>query len=96
MPSFPFRIITPAGVAFDSDVDSVDVPATAGRMSVLAGHQPMVCALDKGTARVVSAKGTEEVWQLENGTLLVDRDRVSILVRQAHAVTGTAPTTTSP
>ena len=49
MNTFRLEILTPERRFLDADVELVGVQACDGRLTVLAGHAPMVAPLDAGT-----------------------------------------------
>jgi len=82
--TFRLEIVTP-GVAYPPrEVVSLNVPAEEGRLTVLARHQPFICCLAGGTARITSGEGELENWNLGPGTMTVSRDTVAVLVREAQ------------
>jgi F0F1-type ATP synthase epsilon subunit len=90
MRKFNLDIITPAGKVASRAVSFLDVPAVNGRLTVLAGHEPMVCSVDAGTVRVrEDEEASEERWETEAGTLEVSREDVTLLVRGIRS--GPAP-----
>ena len=49
MKTFRLEVLTPERQFFDGEVEQVIVEACDGRLSVLAGHAPMVAPLADGT-----------------------------------------------
>jgi len=45
-------IVTPEGVLFAGDVDSVVVPGINGEFEILNNHAPVISILDKGNIRI--------------------------------------------
>ena len=79
---FKLEVITPAGASPARMVSFLDVPAVAGRLTILANHEPMVCSLDPGSLRIREDEEiAEERWAIGSGTLEVSRDDVTLLVR---------------
>ena len=54
MRSFPLKIITPDGIAFDGEAEELIVRTTNGDMGILAGHISCVAPLGMGRATVVT------------------------------------------
>ena len=54
-----------------------------GRLTVLAGHQPLVCMLKEGEIIIDSPEGERERWQTTGGTMTVEREQVTVLVHSA-------------
>ena len=53
MSTFPLKIVTPDGVQFEGDAESLTVRTTSGDMGILAGHVNCVAPLGMGLATVV-------------------------------------------
>ena len=83
MSTFTLRIVTPALAYPDREVVSVDVPAEAGRLTVLARHQPLVCLVRKGEVRIGTGSAVE-CWQVKAGVLRVQPSNVVLLVHGAR------------
>jgi hypothetical protein len=67
MNDFELEIITPEAALPKRRATSIDVPAEFGRLMVLAGHEPFICCLREGPARVGHAMPVSGVWEDENG-----------------------------
>ena len=80
--SLGFRLLvyTPEKVFFDAEVLSVTVETPSGRLSVLAGHIPMVCALNSGKLIIKTQSGTRLAFHSE-GFMEVERDRAEIFAQ---------------
>lgn len=77
--SYPFKITTMLGVAYEGDVLSVVVPATEGEVGILANHAPMICATQPGKVTVRDAGGRETAFEVGEGTLEV-KEKSSVLL----------------
>ena len=53
MRSFPLKIVTPDGIAFDGEAEELVVRAVSGDMGILAGHISCVAPLGMGRATVI-------------------------------------------
>jgi F0F1-type ATP synthase epsilon subunit len=82
MSTFPLRIVTPDLALPPREVESLDVPAEEGRLTVLARHQPMICLVRAGRARIAAA-GRLEDWTIAAGVLRVDRQETVLLTPTA-------------
>jgi F0F1-type ATP synthase epsilon subunit len=47
--SLRLQILSPTGVVFTGDVESIIIPAHEGLMGILPGHTPLVAMLQPGT-----------------------------------------------
>ena len=56
MKSFPLKIVTPDGLVFSGEAESLTVRTTTGDLGVLAGHTDLVAPLGMGRAVVVSGE----------------------------------------
>ena len=54
MRSFPLKIVTPDGIAFDGEAEELIVRTVSGDMGILAGHISCVAPLGMGRATVVT------------------------------------------
>ncbi len=64
---------------YDGEAASLTVPASAGEMTVLPEHMPVVTTLKAGTIVVGSAEG-EKQFAIEGGVLEVRRDGATIIL----------------
>ena len=53
MRPFPLKIVTPDGIAFDGQAESVTLRTTSGDMGILAGHTNLVAPLGMGRCSLV-------------------------------------------
>jgi len=77
------KIILPEASVPPRTIQGIDVPAADGRLTLLAGHQPLIAALVAGTAIVTTLAGTREHWRLSDGALQMEGDTATLLVTEA-------------
>ncbi|MCX6820288.1 MAG: hypothetical protein NT019_03355 [Candidatus Adlerbacteria bacterium] len=66
---------------FDGEAVSVTVPGTAGEMTVLTHHEPVITTLKKGTIIVRELNDIEpREFPIESGVLEVRSDGATILL----------------
>ncbi|MEI6864282.1 MAG: F0F1 ATP synthase subunit epsilon [Candidatus Adlerbacteria bacterium] len=66
---------------FDGEAVSVTVPGTAGEMTVLTHHEPIITTLKKGTIIVRELNDIEpREFPIESGVLEVRSDGATILL----------------
>lgn len=53
MSSFPLKIVTPDGIAYEGPAEAVTVRTTTGDLGILAGHISCVAPLGMGRAAIV-------------------------------------------
>ena len=76
------RIVTPAGVAFERDVNYVNLPTPEGSVGVLANHAPMLCAVGRGRIRL-RFEGGESAFSVAGGVASVQDNEVTVLAEEA-------------
>ena len=79
MKTFQLEIVTPQGVAYKGDAVQLSVRAVSGSMSVLAGHIPLVTALNNGVCRVYKEEGVPMEADCSGGMLSVTKENVRLL-----------------
>jgi F-type H+-transporting ATPase subunit epsilon len=77
------RVIAPDKTVWDSEAEEVILPSTTGQLGILAGHAPLLTALDIGVMRVRSDKTWIPI-ALMGGFAEVDSNEVTILVNGAE------------
>lgn len=65
---------------FEGKARSLTVPATAGEMTVLPEHMPLVTTLKPGTVRVTPEQGEERSFEIKGGVLEVRRDGATVIL----------------
>ncbi len=53
MRPFPLKIVTPDGVEFDGQAESLTVRTTSGDLGILAGHTNLVAPLGQGRCTII-------------------------------------------
>jgi F0F1-type ATP synthase epsilon subunit len=79
--TFKLRIITPHSSCPTRNASSLNVPAENGRLTVLAGHQPMICLLTGGIIKFADPAGNPENWSTGPGTMAVEHNQVTLLLQ---------------
>lgn len=83
MSTFRLSIVTPDIAYPTRDVESLDVSAEEGRLTVLARHQPMICLVRAGDLRI-GIPGGLETWAVAGGVLRVERGETVLLAPGAR------------
>ena len=78
MNSFHLTVITPDGVCFDGQAESLLVRTTEGDIEILAGHSELVAAIGIGRARII-ADGKSRVASVSGGMLSVKGKEVKLV-----------------
>jgi F-type H+-transporting ATPase subunit epsilon len=76
------EIVTPEKVAYEDDVDSVQLPGSEGELGVLPHHAPLVSTLGAGELRLRKG-GEEESFAIVGGFLQVLPDKVVVMAETA-------------
>jgi len=75
---FQLEIVTAERVILSEEVDQVVVPGAAGRMGILARHEPLMTSLIPGELDIIR-RGERTPYAISGGFMEVLPDRVSIL-----------------
>ncbi|MDO8521567.1 MAG: F0F1 ATP synthase subunit epsilon [bacterium] len=67
-------------ILFSGEAESVTVPGTAGEMTILAHHMPLITTLKSGTIVVKQKEGEPTTYPLTSGFLEVGKTETVILV----------------
>ncbi len=66
---------------FSDDVQSLNVPGTAGEMTILANHEALISTLKPGIITIKKADGETETFNAtEGGTLEINNNHASVLI----------------
>jgi F-type H+-transporting ATPase subunit epsilon len=76
------EIVTPEKLAYEGEVDSVQLPGSEGELGVLPHHAPLVSTLGAGELRLRTG-GQEESFAIVGGFLQVLPDRVVVMAETA-------------
>jgi F-type H+-transporting ATPase subunit epsilon len=82
---FPAKVVTPEGVAFDGQVQEIEVTSTAGGLGILARRAPVVADLRMGHIRALLEDGTWQVWASSEGFAQASNSTATIVVEEAVA-----------
>ena len=77
MKSFKLKIVTPDGLAFDSEVESLLVRTHDGDVEFLAGHIDYMASLATGRARI-KVDGKDKLASVSGGFVMVKGGEVSM------------------
>jgi len=75
---FLLQIITPKGIYFDKEVESLTVKLSSGYRTILKGHTPLIGSLAYAPMHLVMGGKTEE-FALHGGALNVTKEKVSLV-----------------
>ena len=78
MRTFHLEIVTPDGLVFDGEAESLLVHTTEGDVEILRGHMDYIAAIDIGRARVL-ANGQSRTASCAGGFLSVSAGEVRLV-----------------
>ncbi len=78
MNSFKLQIVTPDGVAWNGDAESLLVHTDDGDVEILAGHVDYMASVATGRARIITG-GVSKFASCSGGFLHVSRDGVKLV-----------------
>lgn len=76
---FTLAIITPQGVYFEKEVESLTVKLTSGYRTILAKHAPLIGALAYAPMHIV-ANGKTDYFAIHGGAISVKDNKVTLIV----------------
>jgi F-type H+-transporting ATPase subunit epsilon len=86
MRTFKTAIITPTHTVFDGAVTLVSLPATEGRMGIMAHHAPLMTSLKEGILSVTNESGEKRTWSIEGGFAEVHHNQCTVLVEKMVSI----------
>jgi F-type H+-transporting ATPase subunit epsilon len=78
MKEFKLEIVTPDGLEFDGDVESLLVRTDEGDVQILAGHVDYMASLGTGRAKI-TASGKERIAACSGGFLICSGGAVKLV-----------------
>lgn len=73
------RILTPGGTLFEGEVESLTLPGSIGRFTVLDRHAPIISSLESGKVICKTANGECE-YDVNGGFASVEHNTVSVCI----------------
>ena len=68
-------------VLYDGEAESLVVPGSAGEMTVLTHHEPLVTSLKQGEVRLRITKSSEpRIFMVEGGVLEVNAEGATVIL----------------
>ena len=81
---FHVSVLTPEHEFFSGNAVSLGVEATDGRMSVLAGHTPVVVSLAQGELEIRMENGETKRAAASDGFMTVTQDETVLMLQSAE------------
>ena len=79
MRTFHLEIVTPDGLEFEGEAESLLVHTTEGDVEILRGHMDYIAAVAVGRARIIEAGGNSRTASCSGGFLSVAKDCVRLV-----------------
>lgn len=70
-------VVTPAGIVCRAEVESVELPGTLGRFTVLKGHAPLISTLERGEVVYVEQGAVRRV-AIRSGVVNVFNNNIEV------------------
>src|SRR5882672_9167658 len=83
--TFKTEIVTPERLVFSEEIESLVIPAERGYLGVLAGHAPLLCALQPGIITIRGDKG-EQHYATSGGFMEATPAKAVLLTENAEEV----------
>lgn len=74
------KIVSPEGVAYDGNVESVSVPGSLGQFQILNNHAPIISLLEAGEVIYKDLAGERKVKTVKGGFVEVQQNNVNVCV----------------
>ncbi|MBE6673111.1 MAG: ATP synthase F1 subunit epsilon [Ruminococcaceae bacterium] len=78
MASFPLQVVTPKGMRFDGQAESIVITTTTGQVGIMAGHTNYMAAVAIGKVKLVT-EGEARMAACGNGFLSVENGKCTVL-----------------
>ena len=83
-----FEIVTPIGVIYKGEVQSVTLPGSEGEFGVLKGHAALIASLKSGVITIEKADLKHELIAIDGGHAKVDENKIVVLAKGAIWISG--------
>jgi ATP synthase F1, epsilon subunit len=74
------KIVSPEGVAYEGNVESVSVPGSLGQFQILNNHAPIISLLEAGEVIYKDLAGERKVKIVKGGFVEVQQNNVNVCV----------------
>lgn len=86
MADFHFELVSPERIVFEGEVISVEVPAKAGNITVLKGHQALLTTLKIGIVIITRANKEKARFYVRGGFADMSAKGLTILASEIMAI----------
>lgn len=80
--AFHLKIVSPTKVVFDEPIDKLNVVTSAGELTILPHHTPLISTLKKDGRISVFVKGNRKDFYATSGVLTVKEKETIIIVEK--------------
>lgn len=74
------KIVSPAKVEYNGEVECVNVPGTQGSFEILQDHAPIISSLEEGVVTYRTSNGEDKELNILGGFVEVQKNVVSLCV----------------
>lgn len=74
------KIVSPEGVAYEGNVESISVPGSLGQFQILNNHAPIISLLEAGEVIYKDLAGEQKVKTVKGGFVEVQQNNVNVCV----------------
>lgn len=78
MPTFLLEIVTPRGLYFSNNVESLSIRLTSGYRTFLKGHIPLIGALDYAPMHLIM-NGKKIFYAVHGGAINVTKEKITVI-----------------
>lgn len=82
--SFHLVIISPRGIYFDNEVESLTLKLTSGYRTILSGHAPLIGSLAYAPMHIIKDNKTT-YYSLNGGAINVSKEKVTLIVNSIES-----------
>lgn len=75
---------------WEGTAKSVTIPASEGGMGILPDHEPVLTLIKEGTVTVIDPDGERHVFEVTDGFISFDSNKLTVAVERGRDVVRTA------
>lgn len=85
------NIVSAARPVWHGTAKSVTIPAYNGGMGILPDHEPVLTVIKEGTVLVVEPDGAKRSFEVTDGFISFDSNKLTVVVEHARDIATAAP-----
>lgn len=86
MESIHLEVVTPMGMIYDGEANTVVLPGSEGEFGVLKGHASLVSSLKAGVIDIQKENDKHELIAIDSGYAEVNEFKITVLAKGAVAI----------